>query len=345
MSRAFGPLTRYKLWEAKDDNRDWELDHDAPRMSVWHYVANHYAEVVEHYGFDFMRGDMSHVQTRPGGVPERIDEPYDILRFVKRACAKTRPHFAYFAESFLTADDYMTYGSEAAHLDASQAEVALGNLQNFAPHEPEFHALLHEYSVLSQKHAFAPAFTLFTADKDDPRFDANFAGGNVARYFFAVFCPAFPVYSALGFQTRLPHPTPAPNEHYSKLYVFHYDEGPKATHGPYVFEDNVQLWEACRRMDGFRQNMPAGFSESDLTWVLPPDPTGERQVVAWRSGGYRFVVNFGQQAAVVPESKPNARGQAKSVPLEPVFTQPRGSFDKSTQTLNADAGLIAYDPD
>ena len=342
MSRVFGPLTRYRLWEAKDDNRAWELDHARPRMPVWNYVADHYREVVEHYGFDFLRGDMSHVQTRPSGVPEHIDEPYDILRFVKRACAKTRPHFAYFAESFLTADDYMTYGSEAAHLDASEAEVALGNLQNYAPHEPAFHGLLHEYSVLSQKHAFAPAFTLFTADKDDPRFDANFATGNVARYFFAVFCPAFPVYNALGFHGRLPHRTPAPNEHYSKLYVFHYEDGPKATHGAYVFEENVGLWEACRRMDGFRQNMPAGFSESDVTWVLAPDVTGERQVLVWRAGGYRFAVNFGLEAAVIGATTGNKTSPG-SAPLEPVFTQPRDAFDKSTQTLQPNAGIIAFD--
>ena len=344
MSRAFGPLTRYRLWEAKDDNADWVLDHDRPRMPVWDYVANHYRDIVTHYGFDFMRGDMSHVQTRPQGVPASIERPYDILRYVKLACAKTRPHFAYFAESFLAPDDYMAYGSEAEHLDASLAEVALGNLQNFAPDSADFHNLLHEYAVLSQKHAFTPAFTIFTADKDDPRFDANFLTGNVARYFFATFCPAFPVYNALGFHTRDPHPAPAPNEHYTKLYVFHYDEGPKATHGPYVFGSNDDLWAACRRIDGFRQNMPAGFSESDVTWVLGPDATATRKHLVWRCGGYLFAVNFGTEAVDLGlNSKSTRTLKDEGHDIEPVFVQPAKAFAKTTQRLDPDAGLIAFD--
>jgi hypothetical protein len=35
---------------------------------------------------------------------------------------------------------------------------------------------------------------------------------------------------SLGYEQRDPHPVPAPNENYTKLYVFQLDEGPKATH-------------------------------------------------------------------------------------------------------------------
>ena len=45
-----------------------------PRPAVWQYVCNHYAEVQRRCGFDFMRGDMSHVQMRPEGVPPVMDE-------------------------------------------------------------------------------------------------------------------------------------------------------------------------------------------------------------------------------------------------------------------------------
>ena len=343
MSRVFGPLTRYHLWEALPGDDAWALDHDHPRMPVWHYVAQHYAHFVEHYGFDFMRGDMSHVQTRAAGVPpEPAPEPYDLLRFVKEACAKTRPHFAYFAESFLTADNFMTYGSEAEHLARSRADVALGNLQNYAPADPAFHEVLAEYEQLRAAgtagdtvraaHHFAPAFTIFTADKDDPRFDANFLTGNVARYAFATFCPRYPVYSSLGFRTRDAHAEPAPNEHYSKLYVFHYDEGPKATHGPYVFGDNHQLWEQVQRIDAFRQRLRDVDVDADFAWLLPPDATGQRQVVAWSWGIYGFAVNFGNAPAAVDVGSL----------VDPVFVAPRGCWRADSMKLGGDGVVVFY---
>ena len=359
MSRVFGPLTRYHLWETHDDNAHWQLDHARPRLPVWDYVATHYRDVVARYGFDFMRGDMSHVQTRPTGVPTHDEQPYDLLRYVKRACAKTYPHFAYFAESFLTADDYMTYGSEPAHLDLSRADVALGNLQNYHPADPEFHEVLSAYEALRARgasdapgggaHHFAPAFTVFTADKDDPRFDANFRGGNVARYGFAAFCPRFPVYSALGFRTRDPHEVPAPNEHYSKLYVFHYDNGPKATHGPYVFGHNEALWEQVRRIDAFRQKLTLPADGGTFAWALAPDATGERQVVAWRWGDYLFAANFGSEAAAVHIAQASsgdstaATGRGRALrDNEPIFLSPRGAWDATGATLAGDAVAIFY---
>ena len=83
MSRVFNPLTRYKLYGRLKDNTDWDIDFDNPRREVWRYVLEKYAGVQQRYGFDFMRGDMSHVQMRPDGVPRAIDEFYDIQRAVK----------------------------------------------------------------------------------------------------------------------------------------------------------------------------------------------------------------------------------------------------------------------
>ncbi len=355
MSRVFGPLTRFHLWESIDDNAAWELDHERARMPVWQYVANHYADFVAHYGFDFMRGDMSHVQTRPDGVPaEPVAGPYDLLRFVKAACAKTRPHFAYFAESFLTADDFMTYGSEAEHLDLSRADIALGNLQNYHPGEPEFHTLLAEYEDLraskdaaalrsGKPHVFAPAFTLFSADKDDPRFDANFLGGNVARYGFAVFCPRFPVYNSLGFHTRDQHEQPAPNEHYTKLYVFHYDEGEKATHGPYVFGSNEALWTQVQRIDAFRQKLQLDTSTDEFAWLMAPDPSGVRQLVAWRWGNHRFAVNFAKTPAVLSPQAIAVNGQAETrTDLDPIFVASRGGWDATQRALAGDSLVVFF---
>ena len=330
MSRVFGPLTRYKVWDRHDDNAAWAIDFDAPRYEVFDYVAEHYREVVAFFGFDFMRGDMSHVQMRPGGVPAEPREPYDLLRYVKRACAADRPHFGYFAESFLTADGFMTYGSEAAHLDASEADVALGNLQSFPADYPEWHAALAQYVDLAAAHDFAPAHCFFSGDKDDPRFDRNFDRGLVARYVLATLCPQLPSYTALGWRVRDERPVPAPNEHYTKLYVFHYDDGPQATRGPYRWGGNLAQWEAVRAVDAFRQNRYAAGGA--FRWVLAPDPTGRRQHVAWRVGPHTFLVNFGSAAVRVGASK----GRGRSLVFEPVA----GGYDEHGDRLLGGAAAI-----
>ena len=299
MSRVFGPLTRYKLYGRRDDNRDWVIDHERPRKEVWRYVAAHYRAVVDAYGFDFMRGDMTHVQTRPGGVSEHPGTYYDIHAYVKRSCAESRPHFASFAESFLTADDYMTYGSEAEHLDASSADVALGNLQSYPVDSEAWHATFAAHVALGERHGFAPSFTIFSADKDDPRFDASFDFGSAARYFFAACCPLMPSYSSLGFRQRDLHPTPYPNEFYSKLYVFRYDEGPKATRGPYRWGSNRVLAEELARMDAWRE-ANADLVAANPSWVLRPDHRATRRYVAWTFGGHLCVVSFTSVAREVP---------------------------------------------
>lgn len=329
MSRVFGPLARYKVWGRHDDNRDWGIDFDAPRLEVFDYVAEHYRAAVVRFGFDFMRGDMSHVQMRPAGVPDQPREPYDLLRYVKRACARDRPYFGYFAESFLTADDFMTYGSESAHLAASEADVALGNLQSHPPHYPEWHSALAEYQSIAANEPFAPCNCYFSGDKDDPRFDRNFDRNLLARYFFAVLCPALPAYTAAGWRVRDEHPVPAPNEHYSKLYVFHYEHGPKATSGPFRWGGNVAQWEAMRAIDAFRQN--GHDTDGTFAWKLPPDPTGARQHIAWTVGANVYVVNFGSAAVKVGAVK--GRGRAVGLVTE------QGAYDSPTDLLAGYAGV------
>ncbi|MEL6721404.1 MAG: hypothetical protein AAFP82_22080, partial [Bacteroidota bacterium] len=45
MSRVFGPLTRYKLYERLEDNRNWEIDFTQPRAEVWQYVNERYRDI------------------------------------------------------------------------------------------------------------------------------------------------------------------------------------------------------------------------------------------------------------------------------------------------------------
>ena len=187
MTRVFGPLTRYKLYGRKDNNEDWKIDFELPRHWVWDYLTTRYAEQQGRYNFDFMRGDMSHVQMRPEGVPQVADDYYDPLRAVKTAIRKNCPHFAYFAESFLTPDGYMAYGSEVEHLERSEAEVTLGNLQSTVPGSDEFWAMARQYLNVATKAAVTPAWTIITGDKDDPRFDRFHHFAELERFFTGLF--------------------------------------------------------------------------------------------------------------------------------------------------------------
>jgi hypothetical protein len=242
MSRVFGPLARYKLYESKNQNKNWELDFSKPRKKVFEYVAEKYAEVCTKYNFDFMRGDMSHVQMNPYVLDNEIDEYYDIHKYVKLHIQKSKPSFGYFAESFLVEDDLMAYGNEAKHLEFSNADSTLGNLQSYSLKDPEFYQEFSKYYQLGTSQLFKPNFTIFTADKDDPRFDLFFWEGNSCRYFVATFFKNLPSYSSLGFEMRDIHYSPAPNEHYTKLYVFQVPNGPKSTQGPFVWGKNTELY-------------------------------------------------------------------------------------------------------
>lgn len=298
MSRVFGPLTRYKLYGRHDNNDNWAIDFDQPRTEAWSYVAGKYMEVQRRFGFDFMRGDMSHVQMRPGGTPIQPDAYYDLLGYVKDYIRAEAPYFAYFAESFLTEPDYMAYGDEVVHLEASKAEVTLGNLQSMVPGEAEFNANFNHYLDLANHRKVTPAFTVITGDKDDPRFDKFYRWGTEARMFTALLLPTLPAYYALGLEQRDIHPYPFPNEYYTKLYVFHLDDGPKATRGPFQWGKNLSHFFRLDRLHQFREAHREHLLAPQVYWTLPPDPTGGRSYLGWilegSEGKWYCLVNFGR---------------------------------------------------
>ena len=314
MSRVFGPLTRYKLYERKDDNRNWEIDFDRPRKEVWDYVCRKYGEVQQRFGFDFMRGDMSHVQMRPAGVPDEVDKHYDLLAAVRH---HVRQHgsssFGYFGESFLAPPGVMAFGSEEDHLEACNADATLGDLQSTSVGSIEFMEKLHHYAGLAATRSFAPAFTVMTGDKDDPRFDEFYRKGAEVRLFASYFLTDMPGYVGLGYETRDVHMEPAPNEHYTKLYVFQERTGPKATRGPYVWGKNGPLFAAISRLRLFLDEVDfvGNFKGRKVIWLLPPDPSGEKKLVAWTLEGaeeFLLLANFDTKEAAREVSVPGRWG-------------------------------------
>ena len=353
MSRVFGPLARYKLYGRIDDNRHWEIDFDTPRQEVWDYVCDRYYQVQRRYNFDFMRGDMSHVQMRPTGVPEVIDEHYDILRAVKHHIQQDKGirHFGYFAETFLAPRNIMVYGDEVDHLEASDADTTLGDLQSTSVGSPVFLQRFRLYDDIRRTRAFAPSFVVITGDKDDPRFDEFYMQGNTLRLFMALFLTDMPSYMALGFETRDIHHERAPNEHYTKLYVFHESQGPKATSGPYVWGKNGALFHDVTRLRLCAEGIWGEIRGRPTRWLIAPDPTGEGKHMAWTQADgqadYVFVANtdggkgiYNFNLPLLPQVEPEAR-------LELVFsTADRGCEadktltpgDKAYKVMSLEAG-------
>ncbi|NNL70427.1 MAG: hypothetical protein HKO70_10755, partial [Acidimicrobiia bacterium] len=302
-ARVFNPLARYKLYGRKENNRHWEIDFDRPRAEVFEYVAGHYADVQRRFGFDFMRGDMSHVQMRPTGVPSQLDEYYDLLGAIKNRIQHTNsvPYFGYFAETFLPPRDVFGYGEEMDHLEAADADVTQGDLQSNAIGSPDFMVQFRQYLDIAATRACTPSFTVMTPDKDDPRFDPLYEKGNVVRSFLSLFLTDVPSYVALGQEVRDVHLTPWPNEHYTKLFVFH-EHGEdnvypsKARRGlRYLWGKNGSLFGAMTRLRLFADEIFPTIAGRSTRWLLPPDPRGYRREVAWTQWDhpdYVFVVNL-----------------------------------------------------
>ncbi|MCK6692458.1 MAG: hypothetical protein L6Q97_10185 [Thermoanaerobaculia bacterium] len=294
-SRVFGPLARYRLYEARNNNNNWELDFEKPNRAAWTYVCEHYRHIQARYNFDFMRGDMSHVQMRREGVPKNPDEYYDLHRAVKLHICKTNPSFGYFAESFLAPPGEMAYGDECDHLEASLADSTLGDLQSEPVGTVKFVRDFWQYRDWLETRRFAPNFTIFTADKDDPRFDRFYLQGNELRHFMALFLADMPSYMGLGFECRDPHPTPAANEFYTKLYVFQESSGPKSTSGPYRWGTNVRLYNNILRQRILADRIFPNIQGVKTDWLIPPDRSGRKKMIAWTQAGtpsYIFIANL-----------------------------------------------------
>jgi hypothetical protein len=294
-SRVFGPLTRYKLFENKNNNANWAIDFGKPIVENWDYVADHYAAIQREYNFDFMRGDMAHVQMRPDGVPSERSEFYDVMGYIKNRIAQDVPYFASFAETFLSPADEIAYGDEVDHLEMAEAEATLGDLQSMVVGSKQFMEEFRRYLDILHIRQVSPCFTMMTGDKDDPRFDEFYLKGNEVRFFMGLFMTDMPSYMGLGFEQRDPHPTPAPNEYYTKLYVFRIEDGPKATHGAYVWGSNDALFENLNRIKEYSDSIFKNIQDADCQWLIPPDATGNKKIVAWTQRDkpqYVFVVNL-----------------------------------------------------
>lgn len=281
MSRVFGPLTRFKLYERLEDNQNWAIDFLHPRKEVWRYVAQQYHKIQADYNFDFMRGDMSHVQMRPEGVPHRTGIFYDILKTIKNHIQHHTPYFAYFAETFIAPAGTMAYGDEMDHLEFSDADTTLGDLQSVPVGTDDFLQRFRYYCDILETRTVTPNFTMMTGDKDDPRFDKFYLSGNEARFFTGIFMGNMPSYMGLGFECRDVHHQPAPNEHYTKLYVFKITVGHKATFGPYVWGKNAFLFHQLSRIKLYAEAVAPLIAGRAVRWLLPPDPTGWRKFIAW----------------------------------------------------------------
>jgi hypothetical protein len=313
MSRVFGPLTRYRFYHSKNDNQQWEIDFERPHLAAWQYFTRKYHECQQQFNFDFMRGDMAHVQMRPDGVPLITNAFYDPLHAVKKYVQHHgATHFAFYAETFIAPPDVMGYGDELDHLEAIEADATLGDLQASIVGTSIFMERFAEYDQLLRTRQFAPSFTIITADKDDPRFDEFYQTGNVVRYFMGLFLTDMPSYYSLGFEVRNLHQERGHNEEYTKLYVFqiHDDaETDKVTHGPFEWGENMEQFVQLTQLRVFAESIWEDIANQEIRWILPPDATAQNKLIAWtlvNEPTYVFVANVDNEHEV----------ELKKVPLK-----------------------------
>ncbi|GAB3559194.1 hypothetical protein [Spirosoma fluminis] len=312
MSRVFGPLARYRFYESEDNNQAWELDFDQPNRPAWAYVCRKFSDCQRAYNFDFMRGDMAHVQMRPEGVPAlSASDPsadfYDPLRAIKKYIQQNGvPYYGFFAETFLAPPDTMAYGDEVEHLEAIEADSTLGDLQSMVVGSKEFTRQFCQYYTYLKTRRFAPNFTVMTADKDDPRFDEFYRYGNVFRYFTALFVTDMPSYVALGFELRNRHEKRGANEEYSKLYVFQIEDDnqpDKVTHGPYQWGQNAGQFVAIARIREFAERIWPEIRGKETRWLAAPGD--ESDYIVWthvEPTGYSFAASMtGHLPELIPE--------------------------------------------
>ena len=301
MSRVFGPLARYRFYDSKNNNQNWELDFDRPNGPAWDYVSQKIADCQRTYNFDFMRGDMAHVQMRSAGVPTQHGEAYtyyDPLGYIKKHVQNNNgvPYFGFFAETFLAPPDTMGYGNELDHLEAINADSTLGDLQSLVVGSATFSQQFADYYTYLKTRRFAPNFTVMTADKDDPRFDEFYRTGNLFRYFVSLFLTDMPSYVGLGFETRNQHEQRGANEEYSKLYVFQIgdDRQPdKVTHGPFVWGQNAEQFLTISQMRQIAEVIWPQIVGKETRWLVPPGPTAS--YIAWmhtEPTGYLFAASL-----------------------------------------------------
>jgi hypothetical protein len=175
-----------------------------------------------------------------------------------------------------------------------------------------------------------------TSDKDDPRFDSFYIDGNEVRLFTSLFLADLPNYVALGFRTRDTHHHPVPNEHYTKLYVFHETEGPKARHGPYIWGVNGALFGRLTRLYLFADEIRGLLRGRTTRWLIHPDPTAAQKVIAWTQAGeqpdFLFIANLDTRHGIDNVGIP--LGESK-YPLEFAFsTDPHVSRQRSGMVFN-----------
>jgi len=130
----------------------------------------------------------------------------------------------------------------------------------------------------------------------------------------------------LGYETRDVHMEPAPNEHYTKLFVFQERTGPKATRGPYVWGKNGPLFAAITRLRLFLDEIDfvGNLKGREVIWLLPPDPTARRKTVAWALGGpgdkFIFLANFDTEGPACEVMIPTLLDASPDTAMELVFS-------------------------
>jgi hypothetical protein len=98
---------------------------------------------------------------------------------------------------------------------------------------------------------------------------------------------------SLGFECRNKHLERAPNEEYTKLYVFQISdeaETDKVTHGPFEWGKNYGLFFELEKMKILFEEINRKNAFLGFEWIQKPSET--QFVAKWKLGDYLFLANL-----------------------------------------------------
>lgn len=263
----FGDLTPFKQYRTRPDGTP-DLDH--PEEGNWQFVANKLAKMKQHFGFDFMRVDVAHIQIGqfPNGTGKSFPAhlPREMIAYVKGEIQRqaNAPYFGSFAESFY-AHTFPGVNPEE-DLERKHMDTALG-FMHIIPVDHEYHTKVREWNQHTSP--VRPANTLFTADADNPTYTHLFGPKDLQVKAFASYFLNQPSYTSIGIEQRNHGETR--HTHTTEPYI-------KRQATPYHWGESREFFNTLTNIRQAYSHLRQVIQRQALCWINTPP---SKRLLAW----------------------------------------------------------------
>ncbi|MBK8190712.1 MAG: hypothetical protein IPK79_09730 [Vampirovibrionales bacterium] len=287
-SSIFGGMAPYKLYETDDAGR---FQIDKPLPAVWAYLKRQAVDLQKAYGFDFIRGDMAHLDYRAAAAsqnpaPEALTpEAYDMFSAMKQAVQRENgaPWFAFLPEAMFHIKPHNPDALQHARWMTSDA--ALGQLQGRSLEGDDFRRSLQWRNQAHAQSNLPICNGMMTADSDNSARAHLYASprGNLARAFAGLFSP--PSYMGMGFEMKgdpagADSASSAPVD--KTAFTHPYNNGLK--NKPYQWGKSAETFNGLtrmkRRLEADEHALGKAFQRGVIT-PLDPHADPRQPVVSW----------------------------------------------------------------